>query len=148
MGEDVERVRETCLMCGEERHRYGLPKDRDGHDYDAVACVNMLRPALEETRRSLREAREERDALLELTRGHGGKDSALNMWRRKAEQAQEALEEVRSMVQTWEWIPERGDVIETVDAALTATPSIPPPTEEQDGKDDWPDGYQDLLGCR
>lgn len=45
----------VCGICGEPAHRFGLG-DPD-HDYDAMACVNMLRPALAAARADLSEAR-------------------------------------------------------------------------------------------
>jgi hypothetical protein len=42
-----------CLMCGFS-HRYQWPSgsDADGHDGSYVACINMLRPALDEARKA------------------------------------------------------------------------------------------------
>lgn len=41
-------TRPDCAMCGLPAHRYGISDPH--HDYDAIACVNGLRPALDESR--------------------------------------------------------------------------------------------------
>lgn len=46
----------VCGICGEPAHRFGLG-DPD-HDYDAMACVNMLRPALAKARADVEEMRQ------------------------------------------------------------------------------------------